>query len=83
MPGSRNLMNMRTQKTLIRDMAKPRPLLRLTHLAAHLKTLPILTDQQIALYSRLRGYGSWKSDACASVPTGHDPVMWRKHNGCQ
>ncbi len=56
--------------------------LRLIHLAAHLKTLPVLTDEQIAGYSRLRGYGDQKGKPCASVPEGHDPVMWRKHNGC-
>jgi Spy/CpxP family protein refolding chaperone len=31
--------------------------LRSTHLAAHLETKPVLRADQIALYSRLRGYG--------------------------
>jgi len=54
--------------------------LRLTHLETHLATPKILRPEQVAAYNRLRGYGA--SDACATVPTGHDPAIWRKHNGC-
>jgi hypothetical protein len=28
----------------------------------------------------LRGYGA--ADPCATVPEGHDPTMWRRHNNC-
>lgn len=55
--------------------------LRYTHLATHLKTPGILTEEQIAAYNKLRGYGT--PDPCAAVPTGHDPAMWRQHNGCK
>lgn len=54
--------------------------LRFTHLAAHLATPNILSAEQVRLYTTLRGYGD---DPCSSVPPGHDPVMWRKHNGCE
>lgn len=54
--------------------------LRLTHLETHLATPKILRPEQITAYNRLRGYGA--SDACEAVPVGHDPAMWRKHNGC-
>ena len=53
--------------------------LRYVHLAAHLKTLPLLTHDQIARYNVLRGYAG---DPCANPPEGHDLSMWRKHNGC-
>jgi len=53
--------------------------LRLIHLSRHLETVPLLTEAQIARYNVLRGYSD---DPCATVPEGHDPAMWRKHNGC-
>ncbi|MEO1265761.1 MAG: Spy/CpxP family protein refolding chaperone [Pseudomonadota bacterium] len=64
---------------LVATSARLRGELRGVHLAAHLETLPILTGDQRARYSALRGYGS---DPCAAVPDGHDAAMWRKHNGC-
>jgi Spy/CpxP family protein refolding chaperone len=54
--------------------------LRLTHLETHLATPKILRPEQVAAYNRLRGYAA--SDPCASPPQGHDPALWRKHNGC-
>lgn len=56
-----------------------RATLRLVHLSRHLDTTPLLTAEQIARYAELRGY---TADPCASVPDGHDPDMWRMHNGC-
>lgn len=53
--------------------------LRMIHLLAHLSTPALLTEVQIARYKQLRGYGA---DPCAAVPAGHDPAMWRRHNGC-
>lgn len=53
--------------------------LRNVHLQAHLKMMHILTQEQIKRYNMLRGY---TGDPCSAVPQGHDPVMWRKHNGC-
>ena len=46
----------------------------------HLETPPFLTDDQIVRYNDLRGYGV--ADPCDAVPEGHDPTMWRRHNGC-
>ena len=37
-----------------------------------------ITRQQ---YNVLRGYDG--VDPCAAVPPGHNPEMWRKHNGCE
>ena len=54
--------------------------LRLTHLETHLATPKILKPEQIAAYNRLRGYDA--GEACSNIPAGHDPAMWRKHNGC-
>lgn len=54
--------------------------LRYIHLAAHLTTPPLLNDAQLTHYRALRGYGD---DPCAKVPSGHDPTMWRQHNGCR
>lgn len=64
----------------LQAIAEARSALRETHLAAHLKTVRILSEEQIAAYNTLRGYGA--QDPCAAVPEGHDPAMWRKHNGC-
>lgn len=52
--------------------------LRFVHLAAHLKTLPLLTPEQIAAYSALRGYVA--AGECPEPPAGHDPDRWRKHH---
>jgi hypothetical protein len=54
--------------------------LRFVHLATHLRTPKILTKKQVEDYNRLRGYSS--KDPCQNVPEGHDPAMWKKHNGC-
>ncbi|MEM7689042.1 MAG: Spy/CpxP family protein refolding chaperone [Pseudomonadota bacterium] len=69
-------------ENLVSEAGKQRAALRLVHLATHLKTLPVLTDEQVERYSALRGYTDQSNDPCASVPEGHDPVMWKKHNGC-
>ena len=65
----------------LRKIADARMRLRLAHLSAHLKTPGLLSHAQMARYSALRGYKS--ADPCENVPTGHDPSMWRKHNGCR
>lgn len=54
--------------------------LRFIHLAAHLKTLEVVTEDQAALYNTLRGYSD--SDPCELIPAGHDPKIWRLHNNC-
>ncbi len=64
---------------LVTEAGQARAALRLVHLNAHLLTLPLLTDAQVSQYAVLRGYSD---DPCASVPDGHDPDMWRSHNGC-
>ena len=64
---------------LLAESGQARAALRLVHLNAHLLTLPLLTDAQVSRYSVLRGYSV---DPCAYVPDGHDPQMWRNHNGC-
>ena len=69
----------RSLRTLLSEVGRARTSLRFTHLAAHLETLPLLTESQIARYNVLRGYAG---DPCASPPKGHDAEMWRKHNGC-
>lgn len=67
--------------TLLGEIAETGRALRYIHLAAHLKTPAILSDDQIDAYNRLRGYAA--ADPCANVPDGHDPAMWRRHNGCE
>ncbi len=64
---------------LLSRIGQARMALRYVHLAAHLKTHPLLTHDQIARYNVLRGYAG---DPCASPPEGHDVGMWRKHNDC-
>lgn len=62
-------------------IAERRSDLRYVHLEAHLETLDIVTEEQVAQYNEARGY-SGRSD-CEDVPEGHDPDMWRKHQGCE
>ena len=64
---------------LVAEAGQARSALRLVHLNAHLLTLSLLTDAQVSRYSVLRGYSD---DPCATVPDGHNPDMWRSHNGC-
>jgi hypothetical protein len=65
-------------RRMLAEIEESRAALRYIHLAAHLSASALLSDEQIARYLELRGYG----DPCASVPAGHDPAMWRTHNGC-
>lgn len=64
---------------LVQSAADARSRLRTAHLSAHLTTVQIVSDSQVQLYNRLRGY---EDDPCASVPEGHNEAMWRRHNGC-
>ena len=69
----------RSLQEMLSEIGQARTALRYVHLAAHLETLPLLTDEQVARYNILRGYAG---DPCASPPKGHDVSMWRKHNNC-
>ena len=73
-------VNERSLQTLLSEIGRARTALRHTHLAAHVETLPLLTESQIARYDLLQGYAD---DPCANPPKGHDSEMWRKHNGCK
>jgi hypothetical protein len=53
--------------------------LRYIHLAAHLQTPALLSEAQIARYNALRGYAA---EDCPPAPAGHDPALWRRHQGC-
>lgn len=68
-------------RELIDTAAAARAELRFIHLSRHLETLPLLTAEQIARYNDLRGYGA--DSPCATVPEGHDPAMWHRHNNCE
>jgi hypothetical protein len=68
-------------RALLDRSARVRSDLAFVHLEAHLKTAEILTPHQVTQYSRLRGYDA--GDPCRSVPEGHDPELWKKHNGCE
>lgn len=62
-------------------IAEARKELRYIHLATHLKTPEILSQDQIRKYNSLRGYSD--QDPCTNIPEGHDAAMWRRHNGCE
>lgn len=68
-------------RALIGTAEAARAELRFIHLKRHLETPPLLTPEQIARYNALRGYDA--ADPCATVPEGHDPAMWKRHNGCE
>ena len=65
---------------VVNKISAVRAKLRLSHLSTHLKTPEILTKHQVVLYNKLRGYGN--KNPCNNIPVGHDPEMWKKHNGC-
>jgi hypothetical protein len=73
-------VNSKNLEELLLKIGEVRSRLRFAHLSAHLKTVEILSKEQVAKYNELRGYG--KTDPCKNVPEGHDPAMWKKHNGC-
>jgi len=64
----------------VREIEKVRAKLRIVHLSTHLQTPNILTNEQIILYNKLRGYSK---DPCQNIPEGHNAEMWKKHNGCK
>lgn len=66
-------------RRMLDEIGASRSALRFIHLAAHLKVSALLSSEQVARYNALRGYGA---GPCAAVPPGHDPALWRKHNGC-
>jgi len=66
-------------RAALRKIEGSRAELRLIHLRAHLDMQDVVTKDQQRRYAELRGYAA---DPCASVPLGHDPAMWRRHNGC-
>ena len=70
-----------TLRTSLAAIAETRRELRYTHLATHLKTPKLLSEEQIAKYNKLRDYEA--ADPCANPPAGHDAAMWRQHNGCK
>ena len=63
-------------ETLLNDISAVRTKLRFTHL----ESSPNLTAKQLEQYNALRGYAD--SKPCAQIPEGHDPTMWKMHNGC-
>jgi hypothetical protein len=67
-------------RELLEKIAQVQEQLRYLHLSTHLKTPGILTIEQVSLYNKLRGYSS--DDPCKSIPEGHDPEMWKRHNNC-
>ena len=73
-------VNYQTLQSQLTRIASIRSKLRFVHLSKHLDTLEILSEEQVKLYNKLRGYSS--SNICDSIPEGHDAEMWKKHNGC-
>lgn len=69
-----------TLRAMLQAIADTKMELRYVHLSTHLVTPDLLSEEQIAKYNTLRGYGS--NDVCDKVPTGHDPAMWKRHNNC-
>ncbi len=72
-------INQSSLRRLVTEISRLRGELRYIHLAAHLETPGVLSEQQVKQYYALRGY---TEDPCARVPDGHDPDMWRRHNDC-
>lgn len=81
---NKNFANRTINQTLLEEsvqkIEKVRASLRIVHLSTHLQTPNILSNKQITLYNKLRGYSK---DPCQNIPEGHDADMWKKHNGCK
>jgi len=67
-------INQALLESSIQEIEKVRAKLRLVHLSAHLQTPNILTNEQIILYNKLRGYSG---DPCQNIPEGHNSDMWK------
>jgi len=65
---------------ILTEISQTRRDLRYVHLVTHLATPELLSKEQIDRYNMLRVYGS---DPCSNIPEGHNPAMWKKHNGCE
>ncbi|WP_211092067.1 Spy/CpxP family protein refolding chaperone [Vibrio agarilyticus] len=76
---SNKTINQSLLENTVQDIEKVRAKLRVIHLSTHLQTPSILTTEQIKRYNELRGYSN---DPCKNIPEGHNPEMWKKHNGC-
>lgn len=72
----------RTLRQKVDQAEQARANLRFLHLSYHHRTLDVVTPELVQAYNRLRGYDQIRQDPCANVPEGHDPVMFRKHMGC-
>lgn len=68
-------------QSLLDSIAKTKAELRFIHLATHLKTPKIISEDQIQQYNLLRGYTN--TDPCLNIPEGHNADTWLKHNGCE
>ena len=77
---SSSTINQTSLEKSVQKIENVRAKLRLVHLSTHLQTPNILTNEQITLYNKLRGYSK---DPCQNIPEGHDTKMWKKHNGCK
>ena len=77
--SNRNI-NQELLENYVREIEKVRAKLRIVHLSTHMQTPNILTNKQIILYNKLRGYSK---DPCQNIPEGHNAEMWKKHNGCK
>ncbi len=73
----------RALREVVDQAEQTRANLRFLHLSYHHRTLDVVTPEQVKQYNELRGYAKVVNDPCANVPDGHDPVMFRKHMGCQ
>lgn len=67
---------------IIRDSADIYADLRFVHLKYHLLMVDILNEDQVEKYNELRGYTS-SINPCENIPEGHDPELWKMHNGCE
>lgn len=77
---SNRIINQELLEKSVQEISKVRAKLRIVHLSTHLQTPNILTNKQIILYNKLRGYSK---DPCQNIPEGHNAEIWKKHNGCK
>jgi len=74
-------INDKLLRELLARIEDTRKKLRYVHLSAHLRTPAVVSEKQVKLYNKLRGYSN--DDPCENIPEGHNEEMWRKHNNCQ
>ncbi len=80
---SNNSINEMKLDKYISEIMNIRAKLRFLKFSTALQTPNIFKQEEVFLYSSLRGYSPEYKNPCLYTPTGYDVQMWKKYNGCK